>query len=100
MAIETAISLCRPDHSNIASPRNAPNEVERVNISARQPVASAMNGSACLAYAAPPQALLVAVERQRVNLLNVLGTFWRAFALWTSRLLKIESSSASKSLAM
>ena len=73
MAIETAISLRLQDHSNVAPPRNAPNDVERMNISARQPVGSATNGSVCLAYPAPPQALLVAVEDQRVNLLNVLG---------------------------
>ena len=44
-----------------------------MDISAHQPVGPATNGSFCLAYAAPPQALLDAVEDQRVNLLNVLG---------------------------
>ena len=72
MAIETAISLRRPDHSNMASPRNAPNEVERVRLSEWRPAGSAVKGID-LADAAPPQTLLDAVEDQRMNLLNVLG---------------------------
>jgi hypothetical protein len=73
MAIEETISPRRARRSNVASSRNAPNEVERVRISECQPAESAAKGAINLAYGAPPQVLLDAVEDRRMDLLNVLG---------------------------
>jgi hypothetical protein len=73
MAIEGAISPRRPAHSDVALPRNASNELERMTICARQPAASATIGPIRLADGASPQVLLDAVEDQRLTLLNVLG---------------------------
>jgi hypothetical protein len=54
--------------SNVTTSRNAPNELERLTVRELRPA-----GSAEGAVGAPPQALLDAVEDQRIHLLNVLG---------------------------
>jgi hypothetical protein len=72
MAVKKAIGPHRSTHSTVASLRKAANEVERMKISQCRPVGSASNAIAALADGAPPQALLDAVEDQRVSLLNVL----------------------------
>jgi hypothetical protein len=66
MAMENSISARLAMRPNVATSRSAPNEVERVSISECLPVE-------CAAAGVPPQALLDAVEDQRMNLLNVLG---------------------------
>ena len=72
MAAERAIGPRRPAPFDIASPRNAMNEVERMTISAR-PAGSAIIGPIRVIDGASPQTLLDAVEGQRLSLLNVLG---------------------------
>jgi hypothetical protein len=73
MVIDNATSPRRPTRSKVASPCKASNEVERVNICACELAGPATNGVVGLADGAARQALLDAVEDQRVNLLNVLG---------------------------
>jgi hypothetical protein len=58
--------------SNIATSRNVPNELEGLRLSEFRPAGSP-NGAGNFAAGAPPQALLDAVEDQRIHLLNVLG---------------------------
>ena len=58
---------------NVATYRTAPNEVERLNISACLPAECAAASAIDLVDGVPQQALLDAVEDQRMNLLNVLG---------------------------
>jgi hypothetical protein len=73
MTMEESISPRRAMRSSVATSRNAPNEVERVRICECRPAGSAAKGAIDLVDGAPPQALLDAVEDQRMNLLNVLG---------------------------
>jgi hypothetical protein len=73
MVREESISLRPATRSNAATSRNAPNEVERVRISEFRPAAYAAKSVIDLADGARPQALLDAVEAQRMDLLNVLG---------------------------
>jgi hypothetical protein len=72
MAIEECTSPRRATRSNAASSRNAPNAVERVMMSECQPGGSAARGTIDSVDVAPPQALLDAVEDQRLSVLNVL----------------------------
>jgi hypothetical protein len=71
MAMEECTSPRRATRSNVASSRNAPNQVER-GMSECQPGGSAARGTIDLVDVAPPQALLDAVEDQRLSVLNVL----------------------------
>jgi hypothetical protein len=73
MVMEGSISLRPTTRSNATTSRNAPNEVERARIHESRPAGSAAKGAVDLAHGAPPQALLDAVEDQRMHLLNVLG---------------------------
>jgi hypothetical protein len=73
MATEKSISPRRATRSNVATSRDAPNEVERMRILERRPAGSAAKGAIDLVDGAPPQALLDAVEDWRMDLLNVLG---------------------------
>jgi hypothetical protein len=73
MAGEKAITPHRSARSNVAASRKEPNAVERMKGSEFPPAASDSNGAVGFVYGAAPQALLDAVEDQRVNLLNVLG---------------------------
>jgi len=58
--------------SNVAPSRNAPNELAALRLSELRPAGSG-NEAIDFAAGAPPQALLDAVEDQRIHLLNVLG---------------------------
>ena len=73
MAMENSISARLAMPPDVATPRSAPNEVQRVSIHECRPAGSAAKGAVDLADGVPPQALLDAVEDQRMNLLNVLG---------------------------
>jgi hypothetical protein len=73
MAIEKATGPRSSLHPNVASGRDASNEVECLKLSKFQPAGSATNGSFGLLDGAPLQTLLDAVEDQRRNLVNVLG---------------------------
>jgi hypothetical protein len=73
MVMEESISLRPATRSNAATSRNATNEVERARICELRPAGSAARTAIDLADRAPPQALLDAVEDQRMHLLNVLG---------------------------
>ena len=72
MVMDESISLRRATRSNAATSRNATNEVERLRISEFRPAGSAAQTAIDLADRTPSQALLDAVEDQRMNLLNVL----------------------------
>jgi hypothetical protein len=73
MAIETAVRPHRSPDSSLTSSRNAPNEVERLTISSCQPAGPTTNGHVAWVDGAPLQALLAAVDDQRLKLVNVLG---------------------------
>jgi hypothetical protein len=73
MTMEKSINPRHAPRSNVATSRNAPNEVERVTICEWPSAGSAAKGPIELVDGAPPQTLLDAVEDQRMNLLNVLG---------------------------
>jgi hypothetical protein len=71
--MENSISPRLAMRPNVATSRSAPNEVERVSICECLPAECAAADAIDLADGVPPQALLDAVEDQRMNLLNVLG---------------------------
>ena len=73
MAMENSISPRPATRSNFATSRNSSNELERASLAERRSAGSAAKGAIDLADGAPPQALLAAVEDQRVNLLSVIG---------------------------
>jgi hypothetical protein len=72
MVMGKSISPLPAACSNIAISRSAPNELERLTLAELRPAGSS-NGAIDFAAGAPPQALLDAVEDQRIHLLNVLG---------------------------
>lgn len=72
MVMGKSISPLPAACSNVAPSRNTPNELERLTLCEFRPAGSA-NGAIDFAAGAPPQALLDAVENQRIHLLNVLG---------------------------
>ena len=73
MVMHESISLRCATRSNGAASRNATNEVERLWISEFRPARSAAKTAIDLADRTLRQALLDAVEDQRMDLLNILG---------------------------
>ena len=63
----------RAARRDIAAPRTAPNELERLRVSEFRPAGSAHKNAIDFVDGAARRTLLDAVEGQRMDLLNVLG---------------------------
>jgi hypothetical protein len=83
MVIENAAGPHRSPHPNLTASRDAPNEIERLQISKSQPAGPTTNGSVDFVDGAPLQTLLDAVDDQRIKLVNVLGIVHSMSAFFT-----------------
>ena len=83
MVIEKAAGPHRSPHPDLTSSRDAPNEIERLQISQSQPAGPAANGGVGPVDGALLQTLLDAVDDQHIKLVDVLGIVHSMSAFFT-----------------